>query len=119
MQFYIFESKISCVLISLALFFFTLSPSYVIAGTWTQYYMVTDVYPTSSGIIYFKQETQENPDNCSSSSWYRMKADYATKGETYALVLTSIALGNKIRFHLDGCDGNHPSVNATIMDVNQ
>lgn len=104
---------------AVVLFSLALPSSYAAAATWTQYYMVTDVYPTSVGAIYFKQEVQENPDNCSSQSWYRMKEDHATKAEIYALVLTSMALGNKLRFSLDGCDGAEPAVNAVIMDVNQ
>lgn len=97
----------------------TLSPTFATAATWTQYYMVTDVYPYSSGDIYFRQETQENPDNCNSQNWYRMADEYANKRETYALILSSIALGNKVRFLLDGCDGSEPSIKAVIMDINQ
>lgn len=105
--------------LAVVLFSLALPSSYAAAATWTQYYMVTDVYPTANGDVYFKQETQENPDNCNSINWYRMKSDYATRAETYALVLTSMALGHKVRFSLNGCEGDQPGFNAVIMDSNQ
>lgn len=114
-----FVLKGNCVVFFLALFALLFSPPSAVAGVWTQYYMVTDVYPASSGDAYFKQETQENPDNCSSSTWYRLKADHASKGEAYAVVLSAIALGYKVRFNLNGCSGSYPVINAVIMDVNQ
>ncbi|MEM7360910.1 MAG: hypothetical protein AAF431_17600 [Pseudomonadota bacterium] len=84
---------------------------------WNAYSTIQYVYTHTDESIYVMAGPGQNinPSGCISSYWLRIPATRSNKRELYQMILTAMAAGKQVNFHVYGCEGNYPAVHNAIM----
>jgi len=72
--------------------------------------IVPRVHVNTSGGYYFKTaSSMVDPDDCGSTTWYKLKNGTYTK-EDFGLLLAANVAKKPVSSYLSGCSGSYPSV---------
>ncbi len=90
-----------------------IAPSNALAGAWTQFLPVKEVYTYSSGYVFLTLDPYTghvNPDECVRATPLRVEPGQANAKALYKMLLTAKASGKKVSAYVGGCSQSYPKV---------